>query len=58
MHKKSSLACETCPAKDSAACKVLTTKERANLAKIGYHIEAKRGALYFMQAIQMINVRH
>lgn len=47
MHNKSSLACENCPVKDSAACKVLTTIERANLAKIGYHIEAKRGDTIF-----------
>ncbi|MWV28522.1 Crp/Fnr family transcriptional regulator [Aurantiacibacter rhizosphaerae] len=42
-----SLACETCPVRDSAACAVLSEDERAELAKAGRTRRLKRGELLF-----------
>ncbi len=41
------LACATCPVKDSAACAVLSPDERAALAKAGRTIELKKGQTLF-----------
>ncbi len=42
-----SLACETCPVRDSAACSVLTEKERNALAKAGSTRQLSRGEVLF-----------
>lgn len=42
-----SLACETCPVRDSAACAVLTSDERADLARAGRHRKLARGEVLF-----------
>ncbi len=39
----SSLACDTCPVRDRAACSALNRNERAQLAEIGRHRDVKRG---------------
>lgn len=39
----STLACETCPVRDRAACSALSFEERAKLAKIGRQREVRRG---------------
>ncbi|MEP7348674.1 MAG: Crp/Fnr family transcriptional regulator [Sphingorhabdus sp.] len=39
----SSLACDTCPVRDRAACSALSGDERAQLARIGRHRDVKRG---------------
>ncbi len=42
-----SLACESCPVRDSAACSVLSEEERAQLARAGRTRKLKRGELLF-----------
>lgn len=42
-----SLACTTCPVRDSAACAVLSEEERTALARAGRHRSLKRGELLF-----------
>jgi CRP/FNR family transcriptional regulator len=39
----SSLACSTCPVRNSAACAALADDERMRLAKLGRHRDMKRG---------------
>lgn len=39
----SSLACDTCPVRDRAACSALNGNERAQLARIGRHRDVLRG---------------
>ena len=39
----STLACESCPVRDRAACSALSGDERAKLAGIGRHRDVKRG---------------
>lgn len=43
----STLACETCPVRDSAACAVLSTEEREALATAGRTRVLKRGEMLF-----------
>lgn len=42
-----SLACDTCPVRESAACAVLNDSERAQMAKAGRTRELKRGETLF-----------
>jgi len=42
-----SLACATCPVRDSAACSVLKPEEREALAKVGRKRQLKRGEMLF-----------
>lgn len=39
----STLACESCPVRDRAACSALNAEERTKLARIGRHRDVKRG---------------
>jgi CRP/FNR family transcriptional regulator, anaerobic regulatory protein len=39
----STLACESCPVRDRAACAALNNDERGKLARIGRHRDVKRG---------------
>lgn len=39
----SSLACESCPVRDRAACSALSVEERAQLSRIGRHRDVRRG---------------
>lgn len=41
------LACATCPVRDSAACAVLSPEERAALAKAGRTVELRKGQTLF-----------
>jgi CRP/FNR family transcriptional regulator, anaerobic regulatory protein len=43
----SSLACDSCPVRDRAACSALQPEERAELARIGRHREFRRGETVF-----------
>ena len=43
-----SLACATCPVRESAACSVLDECERADLAKAGRTRKLKRGDLHLL----------
>ncbi|WP_284124845.1 Crp/Fnr family transcriptional regulator [Parerythrobacter aestuarii] len=41
------LACATCPVRDSAACAVLSDEEREDLARAGRTVELKKGEMLF-----------